>query len=194
MRWLLSEFEQARAALSSAHTDHLAGLGVEPWVCSTTVGIGKVERFGGYYQPFDEGLASYILPIGRRVLYPPEKLRSEEDVPPWDYVEDLVAVFPGTPDIWALRRGDGIALGFSHIEDAIIDRAPVELYETPLDWLKAGASGACIVNWPAFNPFVLFAQVREVYCQTPALERRLQIHIDELSAPAFRIGSLAAAE
>jgi hypothetical protein len=63
---------------------------------------------------------------------------------------DLVAFDPRKPDLWACRTGTGWALG----HDAIVNATQawpgserLELHPTPLEWMRAGGTGACVWRW-----------------------------------------------
>ena len=53
------------------------------------------------------------------------------------------------PADWRLRTGLGLALGLDRGWERYHWQADVELSLTPLDWLRNGANGLCIVDWDA---------------------------------------------
>ncbi len=71
-------------------------------------------------------------------------------------VTDLVAFDPRQPDGWALRRGDGLMLGFDHwhananvpsIAGGWREDAALKLYANPLQWCRGGGDGLCLLTW-----------------------------------------------
>ena len=78
---------------------------------------------------------------------------------------DLIAFRLDRPGRWWVRTGSGVALGMAAI-DAAADAAPLwklpgeapppilNLYQTPLSWLRAGGGGAVILN-PRFYAYLL---------------------------------------
>lgn len=65
---------------------------------------------------------------------------------------DVVAVSTSHPDQWALRTGHGWALGCEAIERVHAalaeERRPVlALHANPIDWLRAGGEGVCVLDW-----------------------------------------------
>lgn len=67
-----------------------------------------------------------------------------------DAITDIVAFDPASPNEWFLRTGNAWALGINAIEAAtdIFDASnSVFLHATPLDWLRYGMGGACVLDW-----------------------------------------------
>lgn len=76
----------------------------------------------------------------------------------WGELLDVVALSSGCRDEWALRTGDGWALGIDRLHDvehardlAIAEerrvRAKLRLFANPFDWLAAGGDGLCVLEW-----------------------------------------------
>lgn len=63
-----------------------------------------------------------------------------------DDLVDLVAWFPDTPGKWWLRFGLVVFAGEEAVARASFFRKPLRLYETPLDWLRAGCLGAAVLD------------------------------------------------
>jgi hypothetical protein len=71
-------------------------------------------------------------------------------------VTDLVAFDPRTPDAWALRRGDGVMLGWDvwhanahvpQIAGGWREDPAVRLFANPLQWMRGGGEGLCLLAW-----------------------------------------------
>lgn len=142
------ELAQAAAAMPWAAVLQLEGLGITRRIVAGMtgqIGTGKVELSA-------DG-ASWTLggPDARLIM----AVRDDAGE-----LIDLVAVASHCRDEWALRTGDGWALGLSvlaAIEQArdeaqqLSRRRPVvlRLFGNPLDWLAAGGDGLCVLAWGA---------------------------------------------
>lgn len=66
-------------------------------------------------------------------------------------VIDIAALSSTDPDAWALMTGDGWLLGWDRVEDAALadpETAPVvKMHARPIDWLRAGGEGACLLDY-----------------------------------------------
>jgi hypothetical protein len=60
---------------------------------------------------------------------------------------DLIAFKPDDPDAWCNRVGNCWALGMDDINTARDAWGSLFLHPTPLDWLRSGGRGACVVEW-----------------------------------------------
>jgi hypothetical protein len=94
-------------------------------------------------------------------------------------IVDIVAFDPADPDFWALRTGNGWALGADAVTEAAShwDDKPLKMHATPFDWLRADGEGCCIID--GYSQAAA-ARVREC----PALEvasnnlaRALRLHL-----------------
>lgn len=99
---------------------------------------------------------------------------------------DLVAWHPADPSQWWLRSNLGSILG----EDCLFQQdcsGEIVLHGQPLDWLCAGGSGVCILDWeaPELRQLVLFEtiivpdrqardRIIQVFCKPPRLPRIVQ--------------------
>lgn len=96
-------------------------------------GVANVERLErGLYQPGD-GPLHVLTPVyeGGEVI-------------------DLIAWRSERPMDWAWRTGLGWALGADEIRrDYWPGDPPLQLHATPLDWLRAGGLGLCVLDWEA---------------------------------------------
>jgi hypothetical protein len=98
----------------------------------------------------------------------------EPDIPGWFAIDDLAAFIPDRPDRWWLRRGQVDLLGGYNLR-------PHKLHDTclhanPLDWLRGGATGICIVNW-RFDPDRLLYGAGKIVTESHELRRRLRNRI-----------------
>lgn len=88
-----------------------------------------VQLEGGRYAPAPTGQRRLILPV-------------HED----GELVDLVAVSSTEPDDWHVRTGAATALGlFDGWHHRWVDAVPV--HRNPLEWLRAGGEGLCILDW-----------------------------------------------
>ena len=88
-------------------------------------------------------------------------------------MEDIVCWRDDDPYRWWLRRQVAVILGMAAVEAADYLRQPLFLHETPFDWLKAGGTGAVVLNWDAHMPAHLPWNVT-IRCATPRLARKIR--------------------
>lgn len=118
-------------------------------------GITSVtDAGGGQYVPDPDGSRALIVPV-------------------YDCGElvDLVAFNTITPERWLLRHGLGWALGLEEGLERFRWGDPLPLHKTPLDWLKAGCDGLCVIDWEAPEVSTL-ADFPTLLIRDDALERR----------------------
>ncbi|MGD9879454.1 MAG: hypothetical protein AB7F22_15080 [Reyranella sp.] len=70
------------------------------------------------------------------------------------------------------RMGNCTVLGEEHIHDARESEGPLRLYNDPLEWLRHGRAGACIIDWRAAR-FDL-ADLRDIACSNDMLAARVE--------------------
>ncbi|MBA4754574.1 MAG: hypothetical protein H2050_07070 [Sphingobium sp.] len=138
---LWQEMAKATGRLSFRQAEMLRGLGVPVagLIAESMIGITAAE--------FDSRDFWTPVPTGKIMIVTP----LEED----GRIADLIAFDPTDPDTWYLRTGTGWALGHDHLDE--ISRNAgwpdtqqwVDLHATPLDWLRAGCTGACVTQWNA---------------------------------------------
>lgn len=136
---LREEAEAATFRVRQPHIDRLLALGVpgrgiaELGARQIPFGVGHVERIErGLYQPGD-GSLHVISPV-----YADGELI------------DLIAWRSEQPMNWAWRTGLGWALGADETSrDYWPGDPPLQLHATPLDWLRAGGTGMCVLDWEA---------------------------------------------
>lgn len=92
---------------------------------------------------------------------------------------DLIAFDPAVPDVWYLRTGAGWALGSDTIADACegwdADQH-LTLHATPLDYLRAGCTGACVTQWTPESRAGI-RQVHWVDVASPKFARALRLEL-----------------
>ena len=149
---LNKELAEAGAATALLHFKHLVALGVsratlaEQRLDSWGWGVARAVDLGdGLYRPGD-GPLHLVLPV-------------------WDdgALIDLVAFRSANPADWRLRTGLGLALGLERGWERYHWQPEVELSLTPLDWLRNGADGLCIVDWDAPD-ISMFASLPGIAC------------------------------
>lgn len=137
----------AAAGLRFTAVEYLRDLGVSQRWLARACGAGAIGRARVNYSADRDhfelaeaaGETAIILPV------------TEDGI-----VTDLVAFDPRQPDAWALRRGDGVMLGWdawhanAHVP-AIAggwreDRA-LRLFANPLEWCRGGGEGLCLLAW-----------------------------------------------
>ena len=137
----------AAAGLRFSAVGYLRDLGVSRRWLAQACGAGELGRARVQYSRdgdlFDlaagDGETAIILPV------------TEDGV-----VTDLVAFDPRTPDAWALRRGDGVMLGWDawhananapETGGGWREDAAVRLFANPLQWMRGGGEGLCLLAW-----------------------------------------------
>ena len=180
---LHKELADAGAATTLLHFRHLVALGVP----RATLAAQRVDSWGwgvvnaidvddGLYAPGD-GPLHLVLPV-------------------WDGHDliDLVAFRSGNPTGWRLRNGHGLALGLERGLERHHWEEEVELTTTPLDWLRNGADGLCIVDWDAPELHML-ATLPRIVCpdqQCATQLRRALIrpqHLPQISIKETRLAA-----
>ena len=136
-----AEAEAATFRVRKPHLDRLLALGVparaiaELGARQIPFGVAHVERIErGLYQP-GEGPLHVLSPV-----YADGE------------VIDIVAWRSDAPANWAWRTGLGWALGtdeLPQLREYWPGDPPLQLHATPLDWLRAGGTGMCILDWEA---------------------------------------------
>lgn len=103
------------------------------------VGILRIEvEASGLWQPSDEG---------RPAMITPATVGDDSDAE----LVDLVAWRSTDPLRVYSRNGQAWALGLGAIDEVLRawEPKPLDLHASPLDWLAAGGSGCCVVDWNA---------------------------------------------
>ena len=88
---------------------------------------------------------------------------------------DLISWRTLAPDAWLWRNGDGWALGIDIITSPPLwdGFQEITLHATPLDWLRAGGTGAVILDWAAVPHIRRLAMFDTILCDHPTVQKRL---------------------
>ena len=89
----------------------------------------EIDAGGRLYQPIDGGLPAIVVPVmdGFELI-------------------DLLAFDPRAPDRWRLRLGAAALLGSDALDNQLLGK-PLNIYRTPLAWLRAGLDGVVILDF-----------------------------------------------
>lgn len=153
------EMELAGRAVRGIHLDRARSLGVSNEALATLglrhwpFGIVKAEPDSkGFYQP-GEGITHMVLPVLEGAA-----------------LVDLVAFRSSQPDKWFLRRGDGWCLG---LVEGLLTIGGTHLHSTPLDWMRDGGRGLCVLDWSSAELWQL-GSLEEVTCSDYVTARLLR--------------------
>ena len=94
---------------------------------------------------------------------------------------DLIAFGLSAPNTWFVRTGAVWALGMDAILDASrswSDDANLVLHATPLDWLRANCTGACVILWTD--------EAKQTLCHLPGIDVRSPAMANALRAQLSR--------
>lgn len=143
------------------------------------VGALKVKGAQGFWQPAaDRGQRAYLMPTNESA----------------DYVEDLVAWRPGSPETFWRRAGYGKLLGKPAIFAAIEDQTPLHVLAHPFAWLKAGRAGIVVLDWDAGLPMMVDG-VPEFLVDDVVTGRRLKAALEKpRRVPPIRVHKAALAQ
>lgn len=162
-----AEMNMAVSAVTSRHLAAMERLGCRaPAIAAigakqAPLGVLRCDMRGAqFFEPTNElyGIDAVLMPV------------MEEGT-----VIDLIAWRTLAPDAWLWRNGDGWALGI----DQITQPSPwdgfreITLHATPLDWLRAGGDGACILDWSAVSHIRRLALFDTIRCDHPTVQKRL---------------------
>ncbi|MBB4642353.1 hypothetical protein [Rhizorhapis suberifaciens] len=93
---------------------------------------------------------------------------------------DLIAFDPLDPNGWYLKTGHGFALGAEAITDAVqgwdASDQRLRMHATPLDWLRSGCDGCCVVQWTD-EARAEVRHVRTLEVSSPTLARALRLEL-----------------
>ena len=145
-RDLIAELDTAQRALRADHRVQLHGLGIPHLIIERgLIGAGRIQLSanGRAYEPAEDGAQAFVTPcrIGTDLLSPEDP--DHESVPQFGCVIDLVAWSPRYPGRWALRSG--LAAWLGAIPPQFCSPPPVTMRRDVFSWLRAGASGLCIL-------------------------------------------------
>ncbi|WP_430429208.1 hypothetical protein [Parasphingorhabdus sp.] len=135
---LSREIELAVKAVQNRHLGRLQALGVDS---------ATIARLGAIQPPF--GVMD-CEDIGGRIYQPGgEKANIVQPVYDGGILIDIVAWRTTEPQKWLWRTGAAWALNMDTIAANSWQDEPLVIDATPLDWLRGGATGLCILNWDA---------------------------------------------
>lgn len=163
---LRREMEKALLGMTADATRQLVAMGMPAAELMAAHLIGRchaeTDRYD-FWQPADDGPIMLVTPAIER-----------------GQVIDLVAFNPAEPDAWFLRTGAAWTLGREAIDDAIGAWSGhddgVDLHATPLDWLRYGGDGACIVDW-CDEARTTLRNVAKVRVTAPAMAHMLRLEL-----------------
>lgn len=139
---LARELDTSIAAMTDAHRKELVGRGVAASLLAPPcpmVGTMRVRVFGDTWQPDESGSGVYVTPVIISGPLSPEATDPASVVRGDGDLVDLVAWRPDRPDRCATRCGAAEWLGA--IEPQYCAPAPVQIWRSPLNWLRAGCRG-----------------------------------------------------
>ena len=117
-------------------------------------------------------------------------VEGEPEVPGWAEVDDLIAFKPGKPGDWWLRRGAVKVLGAYNIAPKAPplsgQERPLTIHETPLSWLRAGATGICVLDW-TFKPASTLLGAGNLEAESARLKALLEDRIKQAALEPFKI-------
>jgi hypothetical protein len=156
---------------------HLLRLGISTRVIygpRSLVGVGRIiSNSSGFFEFHEDGTEALIVAEG------------EPDIPGWHWIDDLVAFMPDRPERWWLRRGQVDLLGGYNLRPHKLD--DTRLHTDPLDWLRGGATGICVVDWN-LDPDRLLYGAGKIVADSQDLRRRLRKRIVENALARHDVG------
>lgn len=135
---LSKEIATASQNVRQAHLDRIQALGVKS---------ATIANLGATQPPF--GVMA-VDDIGGGIFQPGGLIPSIVQ-PVYDdgCLVDLIAWRSTDPARWLWRTGAAWALGLDSINENSWTDKPLSIEATPLDWLRSGATGLCILDWQA---------------------------------------------
>lgn len=105
----------------------------------------RVRTDGSYFEPSDpDGTVMLVQPV---FAGPIPSIFVPVDEP---CLVDLIAYSPREPGRWFWRRGEhGLVLGDENLERAELFSEPVRVHRNPLEWLRSGGEGVCVLDGSA---------------------------------------------
>lgn len=138
---LAAEWSAATAAMRGHHLDTLRQrCGIPLAVIRDRMGVARIHLQGTFYTPSIDG--EEVAALIATFEAPPHLSDGRWRCP--NPVRDIVAFRPAEPGYCWSRCGIVAALGEEMQSD--FSDAPVPVWRTPLAWLKAGATGLCLVD------------------------------------------------
>ncbi len=140
---LAAEFDLAWRNRTQEHRKHLAGAGItfQAMLRAGDLGVARIATTGRLYMPAPNGFPVLIMAAWSPA--PPSIYTTVES----PKILDLLALRLDQPETWWYRIGEpGLVLGSDNLDVAHTEGWPINLHRTPLDWLRAGCRGACLLD------------------------------------------------
>lgn len=162
-RHLEAELKAAAWAVKKEHLPRLFALGISR---------STIAELGRHHYGF--GLVNAI--AGEDGLYVPGDGEPHLVLPVYESGElvDLVAFRSCDPEHWLWRTGDGSALGLEWGWGMLHNGEPLTISATPLDWLRAGCEGLCVLDWDAPELAIELADFAAIHCPDAITARLLK--------------------
>lgn len=193
---LLGELAQAQRGVTKPWAARLADAGVPKRpILLGWVGVARCITDGNHFQPHESGADLVIVPVKAM-----DDQSSPEDPDPEGVVfcgdvADLVAFRLDAPARW-FTRGDPLWLGC--IEPQLLTPKPVNVWRSPLSWLRHDGIGIVPLAHDAWGKYSVLTMARSIVAEDvrhgDELQRILSrpFAIPEIKVPA-RAGRLVAA-
>lgn len=166
---LRREMNAAQLRMDAATNAALMAIGV-PAPALFAAGMIGLDRVcidaKDYWQPDEAGTQMIIVPASTS-----------------DQIIDLIAFDIAEPDAWYVRTGQAWALGMDDIDVACGAWPGVTedlwLHPTPIDWLRAETTGACVVQWcdEARHQLRNLAGASNIRVSSPLTAQRLRLEL-----------------
>jgi hypothetical protein len=137
---LVAELTVAQQHLTPVRRDYLLRQGADPGIIVALLGMMPALIEGRTWQPVNGAPIAVVVPVLVDDPLTPES-RWPAMAPLFGQLVDLIAFSIATPKRWALRTGNAQWLGA--VQPQYLDPDPVEIWQTPMAWLRAGGMGLC---------------------------------------------------
>lgn len=136
--WLQEEFNWSQTKVTENHIQWIQKNIGDPEILNKIGGFGiaRIETNKNTFDITNTGEPALIIPVYTAHLPEAEST-----------LIDLIALPSKEPEKFYQRRNDAVFLGEDELQKAQFWHQPVDLYKTPLTWLKNGAKGSCVLNW-----------------------------------------------
>ena len=166
---LIDEFLDSLERVKQCHLDYLIARGVtgRSIIDVGLVGAMPIETNGLLYQPAPSGREAFVVSVRD----------------PFDAVIDLCAWLPDGPRQWWLRKGVGAVLGAVVADYANAMDQALQIFGSPLDWVRTGGQGAVVLDWHASALWALhLSGVEKFLCA----DREIAAHLDDVTEKECR--------
>ena len=162
-----SEYRSALLATPFNAAVRLAIEGIT-WRTIATVApaAALIEVEGPLYRPApEEGGAAYVIPVRVDNPLSPEAADPIATKSTGEIV-DLLAFHPAQPHRWALRTG--VAEWLGAIEPQYLEPEPVQVWRSPLSWLRAGGKGLVLLSHSSTDRYRILSGCRCIIAEDAA--------------------------